>query len=128
MDPAAEELHYTRHFAAKNNWKRKCAMEPSFRRFCSAREIVIYDYIGNPKRFAAGPHAPGKSHAGRKSSPLRGLNKSEDVYPWRVPNVCAPQHLSVRIHIPQPANIPAHRFADRLNDLAGGLTKMPYFR
>src|SRR5258708_11244266 len=76
MDPAAEELHYTRHFAAKNNWKRKCAMEPSFRRFCGAREIVIYDYIGNPKCFAAGPHAPGKSHAGRKSSPLRGINKA----------------------------------------------------
>ena len=30
MDPTAEELHHTRHFAAENNWKRKCAMEPSF--------------------------------------------------------------------------------------------------
>src|SRR5260221_13687013 len=110
MDPAAEELHYTRHFAAKNNWKRKCAMEPSFRRFCGAREIVIYDYIGNPKWFAAGPHAPGKSHAGGKSNPLRGINKSVDLYPGRVPNFCALQQVGVGAHIPQPANIPAQSF------------------
>src|SRR5258706_15494643 len=128
MDPTAEELHYTRHFAAENNWKRKCAMEPSFRRFCGAREIVIYDYIGNPKGFAAGPHAPGKSHVGRKSSLLRGINKSVDVNSGRVPNVGAPRHVCVRIHIPQPADIPAHGFADGLNDLARSLTKMPHFR
>src|ERR1700741_4878435 len=128
MDPTAEELHHTRHVATENNWKRKCAMEPSLRRFCSAGEIVVYDYIGNPKCFAAGPHAPGKSHAGRKSSPLRGINKSVDVYTGRVPNVCAAQNICVRIHIPQPANIPAHSFADRLNHLTRSLTKMPHFR
>src|ERR1700756_3402473 len=124
MDPTGEKLHPPRHFAAENNWKRKCAMEPSLRRFCSAGEIVVYDYIGNPKCFAAGPHAPGKSHARRKSSPLRGINKSVDAYPGRVPNVCAPQYVCVRIHIPEPANIPAHRFADRLNDLTRRLTEV----
>src|SRR5260370_7031423 len=102
MDPTAEELHYTRHFAAENNWKRKCAMECSFRRFCSAREIVIYDYIGNPKCFAAGPHAPGKAHTGRKSSPLRGFNKSVDLCPGPLPNVCPSQHVRTPLHIPQP--------------------------
>src|SRR5215471_8453221 len=107
MDPTAEEFHYTRHLVAENNWKCKCAMEPSLSRFRSAREIVIYDYIGNPKRFAAGPHAPGKSHVGRKSSPLRGINKSVDVNSGRVPNVGAPQHVCIRFHIPQPANVPA---------------------
>src|SRR5258708_21178512 len=97
MDPAAEELHYTRHFAAKNNWKRKCAMEPSFRRFCGAREIGIYGYIGNPKCFAAGPHSPGKCPVGRKSGPCRGFNKTAAVYPVRLPNFCPPRPVSVPV-------------------------------
>src|ERR1700746_2925899 len=40
---------------AKEVTFRSCAMECSFRRCCSAREIVIYDYIGHAKCFAAGP-------------------------------------------------------------------------
>src|SRR5258707_10287231 len=68
MDPTAEELHYTRHFAAENNWKRNAPWSPPSAASAARGKLSSTTTSGIQKALRLDHTRPGSPMSGAKAA------------------------------------------------------------
>ncbi|CAA9379130.1 MAG: hypothetical protein AVDCRST_MAG64-500 [uncultured Phycisphaerae bacterium] len=120
-DVAAEELEHPEHPPAGRHREPGGRVQPGRRGRRPAGEVVVRRHVGDPDRGVRRPHPPGQPDARPERRLPAGRLERGRVVGRRAPRLRPPDHVLVRVDLPQPAALPPGRAADGLQHPGDGL-------
>src|SRR5438876_4836476 len=118
----AEKFHDPEHFTPAENRKGKRPVQPRLGGCRRAWKVCVHHHVRNPGWLTAGPHPPWQSDARGKSLPASGGFELAQIDGGSVPYSNTPQHLGVRLDLPDRAHVPTQVFANSAYGLRRGFS------
>src|SRR5439155_20664726 len=126
-DPAAETFQHAQNLVAEFDWKTNAHTQSLFLREGRARKIAVLGQVGNPRRLATGPDAPGQTDSRSKSALPGDGRELRNFEGGSMPEFHAAHFIGRTIDPPHRAHVPSSHFTQGLGDFAPGLLQIGGF-